>query len=374
MRIATISSALIGKQLARTIFTPEGKPLLTVGVNLTPAILDSLRKRGYQSIYIKNELLPDLVIDDAVNEQTRVNAEVTVRKTMEKLSHGGEVEFKQISKIVDRIMDEMAEASDLVFSLSTLRSVDEYTFQHSVNVCIICLLLGEALHYSRDDLHKLGVGGILHDVGKIFVADLVQKPDKLTTEEWERMKTHPQTGFDTLRSNFEINLLSAHVAFQHHERLDGSGYPRGLRGSEIHEFGRIGAVADVYDALISDRSYRPRMDPILVAEHLLSRAGAHLDPELVKKLLARVAAIPTGSIIVLSTRQLAVVTAQVRGAARTPIIQVVTDADYNLIEPYDLNLAEQPEVSVKALLEEYPPRVQEQMQARNARDKAASLR
>ncbi len=361
MRIATVSSALVGKKLAKTIFTADGKALLSAGVTLTPALIESLRRRGFQSVYIQNELLPDLVVDDAVNEETRIKATAIVKQTMDDLAVGRRVNLSRVSKVVDSIIDDLQHNSDLVFSLSALRSVDEYTFAHSVNVCVLCGIIGTALHYSRDDLHKLGVGALLHDLGKVQMADLVRKPDRLTEAEWERMKTHAQVGFDILRANFEINLLSAHVAFQHHEHMDGSGYPRGLRGHEIHEFGRIAAVADVYDALSSDRSYRPRLDPVQVAEHLIKESGPHLDPEIVRKLLTRVALYPTGSIVVLSSRQVAVVVAQGAGDVARPRVKVVTDENYNMIEPQEIDLAERPDLVIKAVLADFPARVHEQL-------------
>lgn len=364
MRPAEVNSSLIGKKVAKTIFTADGRPLLTAGVTLTPAYIEALLRRGFTVVYVQNELLPELVVDEALNSDTRVKATRIIRDTMDKLAAGHEINVRAVNEAVNDILNDLAGNSDLVVSLSSLRSVDEYTFTHSVNVCAIALIVGQALHYTRQDLHKLGVGALLHDIGKVQMGDLVRKPGRLTAEEWERMKTHPAIGYELLRTNFEISLLSAHVAFQHHERMDGGGYPRGLSGQDIHEFGRIGAVADVYDALASDRPYRKRLDPVSLAAKLGAMAGDHLDPEIVRKLLARIALYPTGSIVLLSTLQVAVVTRQTPGDPAHPVVTVVTDEDYNLVEPFELSLAEQPDVTVRMILPDYPVRVQEQIIAR----------
>ncbi len=364
MRPAEVNSNLIGKKLAKTVFTADGRPLLTAGVTLTPAYLDALRRRGFTVVYVQNELLPDLEVDEALNSDTRVRATRIIKESMDRLAAGYEINVKAVSDAVNDILNDLTGNSDLVFSLSSLRSVDEYTFTHSVNVCAIALIAGQSLHYTRQDLHKLGVGALLHDIGKVQMGDIVRKPGKLSPEEWERMKTHPTIGYELLRTNFEISLLSAHVAFQHHERMDGSGYPRGLAGGDIHEFGRIGAVADVYDALASDRPYRKRLDPATLAAELQGMAGDHLDPEIVRKLLARMALYPTGSIVLLATRQVAVVVRQTMGDPAHPVVRVVTDSDYNLVEPFDVSLAEREDLTVHMILPDYPVRVQEQIRRR----------
>ncbi len=359
MRIAALSPHLVGKRLARTIRDAEGKVLLAAGMALTPAYIQSLQKRGFRWVYIENELAPDIVVTETVNEETYQKALQVARSALETrtLSPGGLAEAK---KVVKKIISELNGNSDLCCTMSVVRSVDEYTFHHSVNVCIFSLLIGSALHYSQDDLHRLGVGALLHDLGKIYMPELVRKPDSLTPGEWERMKEHPTLGFESLRRHFDLSLLSAHVAYQHHERLDGSGYPRGLKGGEIHEFGLISAVADVYDAMNADRPYRPRHDPQETAEELQRQAGKTLHPEMVKKLLERVSLYPTASIVLLSSGEVGVVVGQTDDPAR-PRVRIVADADYQLVEPREVDLRENPHLAVKKLLDDYPEKVRMQL-------------
>lgn len=359
MRIAALSPHLVGKRLARTIRDAEGKVLLAAGVALTPGYIKSLQQRGYRWVYVENELAPDITVTEAVNEETYQKALQVAKKTLESraLPAG---RLSEAKKVVQKIMTELEGNSELCYTMSVIRSVDEYTFEHSVNVCLLSLVIGAALHYSRDDLQNLGVGALLHDLGKIHMPDLVRKQGSLTPGEWERMKEHTTLGFNDLRRHFDLSLLSAHVAYQHHERLDGSGYPRGLKGGEIHEFGLISAVADVFDAMNADRPYRPRREPQETAEELRRQAGKTLHPEMVKKLLERVALYPTASIVLLSSGEIGVVAGQTSDPAR-PRVRIVADADYRLVEPYDLDLRERPNLTVRRLLEDYPEKVRMQM-------------
>ncbi len=361
MRIAALTNAIVGKRVAKTIFTADGRALLTQGTVLTPAFINSLKERGFQSVYIENELCPDIEVNDAINEATRVRATSIVMETMVKTLAGQEVNVGNIKNAVQDIINDLQGNSDLVFTLSTIRSIDDYTFAHSVNVCVLSLIIASSMHYTNDDLQKVGVGALLHDLGKISLAEVVKKPGPLTAEEWKAMKTHPRMGYDKLRENFEISLLSAHVALQHHERMDGSGYPRGLKGNEIHEFGRIAAVADVYDALTSNRSYRAEMPAYEAANNLMGMAGAHLDMDLVKRLLARVAVFPTGAIVLLSDRRVGVVASQSCEAPDKPVVRVITDAEYQLKPPQDIDLYKNPGLTISKILSDFPDKVKEQI-------------
>jgi len=363
MRIAALSPNLVGKKLARTIRDTEGKVLLAAGMALTPAYIKSLEKRGFRWVYVENELAPDITVTEAVNEETHQKALQVAKKTLEgrTLPAGGVAEAR---KVVEKIISELEGNSELCYTMSVVRSIDEYTFEHSVNVCILSLIIGSALHYSREDLHRLGVGALLHDLGKIHMPELVRKEGSLTPGEWERMKEHTTLGFNDLRRHFDLSLLSAHVAYQHHERLDGSGYPRGLKGSEIHEFGLISAVADVYDAMNADRPYRSRREPQEAAEELRQQAGKTLHPEMVKKLLEKVALYPTASIVLLSSGEVGVVVGQTDDPAR-PRVRVVADAAYRLVEPHELDLRERPDLTIKKLLDDYPEKVRAEIARRN---------
>lgn len=373
MRIAVISPQLIGKRLGKSIVGADGRPLLTAGTVLTAAYLDALVRRGFSSVCIDDELTEGIEVGDAVSEETRQRATLVVRETMERITTGArDVNLTRARAVVADIISELNQNTDMVHDLSLLRSVDSYTFTHSVNVCVYCLIIGISLGYSRDDLLKLGLGALLHDLGKTQVAELVTKPAALSAGEFERVKEHAEAGYDMIRERREVSLLSAHVAFQHHERLDGSGYPRGLKGDEIHEFGRVAAIADIFDAASADKPYRKGLPPLEVAQALMGMAGSKLDPFMVRKFLGHIALYPTGTIVVLNGGRVGVVAAQNPANPMRPVVRVLTDDDGNLTKPQDVDLATNPDLQIRAVLTDYPARVYEQIRDLRARRAAAA--
>lgn len=362
MRMADLTPELAGKRLAKTIFLEDGRALLRAGVVLTTSYIQELRKRGYTYVYVENELAPDVVIEDAINDETRVKTTALLKKVVLQSLNDKQMDFAPVEEAVEMIIEELQGNSSTVYNLSTIRNVDNYTYEHSVNVAVLAIILGSSIHMSFRDLKTLGTGAILHDLGKAFIPEVITKPDRLTPQEMEVMKTHTWLGYNHLRNSTEISLLAAHVALQHHEKLDGSGYPRGLRGNEILDYARVVAVADVYDAVSTDRVYRPRLHPNEVAQLMTEMSGSHLETDLVQRLFRHVAIYPTGSIVLLDTGEIGVVVEQTKDV-KNPIIRVVTDAEQNLIEPYQFSLANEKK-SVKRILRDYPHKVNQQIQKR----------
>jgi HD-GYP domain-containing protein (c-di-GMP phosphodiesterase class II) len=253
---------------------------------------------------------------------------------------------------VDDILADLRSAGGSVVTLVALRRATEYTFVHSVNVCVLSLLVGLQFGYDRTALRQLGIGALLHDVGKVFCTDLAEKPGPLTEEEWVRMKRHPWDGWDMLRRHPEVHLFSAHVALQHHERLDGSGYPRGLTADQILAFARIAAVADVYDAMTADRPYRQAFPPHEAMRALLREAGSKFDPDAVRHLAARLAVYPNGTIVRLTSGELAVVSDQ-GGHPDLPVVRVVADSHQDPVPPFQVALAADPR-RIQAILTAWP--------------------
>ena len=181
--------------------------------------------------------------------------------------------LQALYKYIESLMNEILE-SNTIASLESLKTHNDYTFQHSVDVSVLGILLGRTAGLPRDQLRELALGCLLHDLGKMYIDEaILDKPGKLTTEEFDEIKKHPQMGFELIRRMPVFSILPAHVAYQHHERQDGDGYPRGLIGNNVLRrslsermnprrmllIAEISAVADVYSALTSDRPYRPAM-------------------------------------------------------------------------------------------------------------------
>jgi len=209
------------------------------------------------SIY-RSEIFGDLKYRDVVAAETRSNTIKMVKESFNKIEQKHSLNIRVIKETVSDIVDELLNNRDILFSLSDIRAFDDYTFAHSVNVCILAIMTGITMGYSHTQLNELGVGALLHDIGKLRInLKILNKPGELTRNEFREIKQHPEFGFRILRDYEDLSLLSTHVAYQHHERWDGQGYPRNLVGENILEYARITAVADVYDALLANRPYRP---------------------------------------------------------------------------------------------------------------------
>jgi putative nucleotidyltransferase with HDIG domain len=358
--VIPLDDKAVGRRLGRSVRDAGGRVLLSAGTLLTPAYVESLRQRGYRAAYVVNELAPDVAPDESVREEAIARARRQVQAVMQRYARGRALEFKPLRDVVDSLIAELRGHSDLACSVLTLRSVDEYTFTHSVNVCVYSLIMGVALGYDRHDLLRLGVGALLHDIGKVNYADIISLPRRLTPEEFERIKAHTTDGYEILRHHQDIDIRSAHVAYQHHERLDGSGYPRGLRDESIIDYARIAAIADVYDAMTADRPHRGALPPHEAMAQVCAMAGEKLDPYLVRRFTERIAVFPTGSIVMLELGEIAVVVGQTGRGPAWPRVRVVTDRDQRLVEPREVEVGDA--ARIRSVLADYPSRVRQQLQ------------
>ena len=299
-----------GYRLAQAVLDANGRTLVAANAPLTGGLCDALVRRGFLHVFVKDGVADDVVPADVLLPQTRSLALRTAHRALERVRAGDDLPMDAIRAAVEAMLADLANARDAVLEFSALRSASEYTYTHSVNVCVYSLLLARALGYAASDLRLVGMGALLHDVGKVFCADLCAKEGPLTADEWVRMREHPVYGFEVLRRYRELHLFVAHMAFQHHERLDGSGYPRGISGEEILPCARIVAVADVYDALSADRPYAPARSPVEAMAEVMRAAGSGLDPDVVRAFVRRMAIYPTGTLVVLSDGYIGVVTGQ----------------------------------------------------------------
>jgi len=234
--------------------------------------------------------------------------------------------IKAVKEVVDSIIDELLANREVLFHLADIRSYDDYTFFHSVNVCILSLMTAITLGYNQLKLKELGIGALLHDIGKIRLSKkLLNKPEELTSEEYQLIRKHPEFGYQILRTYDDVPLLSAHVSLQHHERWDGKGYPRRLAGEQIHEYARIVAVADVYDALLADRPYRPAYSVNQAVTNISRMSNTYFQPRAVAALVSNIAVFPIGSVVMLSTGQTGIVVDVNSNYPTRPVVKVVYD-------------------------------------------------
>ncbi len=344
-----------GMITARNIFSADGVLLLNSGIMLCERYIDRLKQLGIMSVYIQNPLLKDVDIPEAIREETRVRAVALVHEAFLNLRKSARINIQQFKDAADCIVDEIISNKQAMIHLSDVRTHDNYTFGHCVNVAVLSTITGIRLGYSTTELKILAMGALLHDVGKAFVPlEILNKPGRLSTSEMEIMKQHSELGFDTLRHQGEhIPLLAAHVAFQHHEKYNGSGYPRHLSGKEIHEYARITAVADVYDAITSERPYRGPIMPHEAYEIVSSLSNSHFDPEILNAFLCNIAVFPLGSFVTLNTGEIALVIKVIPKFPARPTVRVIADADGALLkDKYDISLLDNLTLFISSVLTE----------------------
>lgn len=229
-----------------------------------------------------------------------------------------------------------------LISLSQVRSKDDYTFLHCAGTAILMGAFCRTLQLGGEIGRQAVIGALLHDVGKMRVpTEILNKPGRLTPEETGIMKQHVQFSEEILADLPHLSEMSFTVARQHHERLDGSGYPHGLAGTEISEFGQMAAIVDVYDALTSERVYHAAMEPIEVILKLLEWSGQHLNKELVQHFVRTVGAFPSGTLVRLESGRLAAVVGQGTGGGIKPMVRMMYDTQArHEIPPYDIDLSD----------------------------------
>ncbi len=326
MRRVNIDSIQIGVKLARTIFNSDGGVLLTKGIDLKESYIEKLKKYGVSEIYLDDELSADLIIEDIMRDQTRNEAVVLVKKMMNSYHFSTSLDIEGVKEMVNKIIDELLGNRDILYNLSEIKSVDDYTFEHSVNVCILSIITGIGLGFDLQRLRDLGTGAMLHDIGKLSIPqEILKKPSQLTVDEFEEIKKHTVFGYEMLKKTEKVNLVSAYIAFGHHERYDGSGYPLQLKNDNIQIYARIVAVADVYDALTSDRVYRKKLKPNEVYEYITSLGVNHFDPKVIESFVKYVTLYPVGTGVQLNTRERGLVIKDNRSMPTRPVVRIVYD-------------------------------------------------
>lgn len=268
------------------------------------------------------------------------NNAVDVVKTVMSDIRGGRIpESKAVKGVIDEMTELVFSDTNAVIGLTMIKNYDNYLYNHSVNVSILSLALGKFMKSDEEDLRRLGVASLLHDIGKTGVSeDIIRKPGGLSSEEWEKVKEHPVMGSKITQKMQGIDELICRVIIEHHVRFDRSGYPK-VESPTLHPLSLMVSVADAYDALTTLRVYQKPCQPSEAVKILKGLSGKHFDPKTVSSFENMIGVYPVGTMVRLSTNEVAVVT-QVRpeGSAR-PVVKVAYDSDGKEIEtPYEIDL------------------------------------
>lgn len=325
MRRVSLEYLEPGMKVGRTIYNTDGRPLLVSGMVLNDSYIQRLRDYGIGSVLIKDDMYDEIEEPpDLISEQTRLESVKTVKEVFRNFENKKRIDLKGVQKTVNNLIDEVLSNREILVNFADIRSYDDYTFSHSVQVCVLSIITGIAMGLDQLKLKELGTGALIHDIGKTRLGkELLNKPGDLSPQEYDEIKRHSEYGFEILRANREISLLSAHIAFQHHERWDGQGYPRGLRQQEIHLYSRIVTVADVFDALVADRPYRKAYSTNQAVSLMRRMSGSQFEPIILEALLTNIAEYPIGSVVALSSGEIGVVVDTNREMPTLPVVRVL---------------------------------------------------
>ena len=262
----------------------------------------------------------------------------------------------RLKAMADQIVLEVTLNARTLVQLTDTRSYKEFTFGHSVNVAVLCAVIGLAMEYAPRKMHDLALGGLVHDIGKMLIDPaMVNKRGKLTTEEYDIMKSHTSLGFEILRNAIPriVPAPVMHMALYHHERPDGAGYPRQLLKKAIHEYVRIVSVADVFDEVTSVRPYAKARFAHEACLLMTEDMGKQFDMDVLTAFLTRVAIYPVGSVVMLSTGDFGVVTEVAWGMQNRPTLRLMVDKHKRMLKKnVTVNLAEFPGVEIARVLGE----------------------
>ena len=260
-----------------------------------------------------------------------------VHHLMEDVRMGMQIEVDRIEPMVEGMVDSIFRNQDALLPLARLKNHDTYTFEHSVSVCALMVAFARAIKLPREIIKEIGMGALLHDVGKARVAEaLLNKPGKLTDDEFVKMQAHVVQSVAILKQSAKISDIALTVAGEHHERFDGSGYPQRHKGAEISLYGQMAAIVDVYDAISSERVYHKGMPPTQALKKLLEWSDHHFDPQLVQSFIRTVGIYPTGTLIRLDSGRLGVVVEQNQGNMLAPMVRVFYRADKQYYIPPEI--------------------------------------
>lgn len=323
--------------------------------------IDTLKARGILSFVVdpnksdvpiphqEQTAAEPIVVEEEVSFEKEINQAASLyqeaksiqEKLLDSIKEGLPVEFAPVKQCSDAIVESLQRNSSALLCMSHIKDKDDYLLEHSLNVAILMATFAQFLELEQELVHELAFAGMLHDVGKIEIPDeILNKPGKHTNEETEIMRCHVLRGVEIIENMADVSQTIHQVVAQHHEKLDGKGYPNQLSSSQISEFGRMIAIVDAYDAMTADRCYKKGMPATHALKILLKSAGTHFDEFLVQQFVKCIGVHPVGSLVRTTSDKIAMVMGLNEGQPLNPVIKIFYSLRSNhFLTPKDVDLS-----------------------------------
>ncbi|WP_163194126.1 HD-GYP domain-containing protein [Clostridium thermarum] len=352
MRLEFINRVCDGEVLGKSILSSDGKILLRAGVKLTSQYINKLRELGVFYVYIEDHRLEDICVEDERLLELKKDTIKNMSVIMKGINNCSRANFNKSLRKVEELIDYIIDDGVVSGSLCDIKTYDNYTYLHSIDTGIMAAYMGLAFNFKERELKDLGIGAVLHDIGKTKInCNIINKTGALNEEELMEIRKHPSYGAEILRKNYSISKSIIDIVEQHHERMDGRGYPYGLKGWEISKYAKLVSVCDVYDAVSSDRSYRKKLKPNESYELILAGSGTAFEDEVVKKFKETFSVYPLGCCIRLSNGVEGYVIKQNNNFPDRPIIRVLYDTETKSPIPfYEIDLLKENSLTVEAMV------------------------
>ncbi|UPM53903.1 HD-GYP domain-containing protein [Gottfriedia acidiceleris] len=347
MRVVEASTLVPGTILRKPLYNEHGKMIVSANIPLTEEMINRIHKLAIHFVLVHVQSSEQLMEKTIISNELRTEITKTIEDAFVKLISEDvylrglslEKNSSRLKEIIKSLQKELWQQKDVLSLLIDVLQYDEDLFTHSLHVAMYSLGIGTALDLSKNQLNLLGLGALLHDVGKMFIPKkILNKRDRLTEDEYEFMKQHTIAGYEIIRQVPSIHPIVADCALQHHEKINGSGYPKGLFGEEMHLFSKIIGIADFFDAVTSNRVYRQAMLPNEGLTLLMNGIDKLYDAKLISIFSDLLTVYPTGLHVKLSDGRQGIVISQNDASTDRPVVLIIEENEIKLSNPYEVNL------------------------------------
>ncbi|MEW5693959.1 MAG: HD-GYP domain-containing protein [Candidatus Hydrogenedentota bacterium] len=332
-----------GMIVAETVFSNDGTVLIDAGSIITRDIINHLLNWNVRFVKIVSDLKKRSIIKKVQGFEYRPVAVELGKKIVREVHSSAlkvaeeilsnlqekkreQINVEKIKKVTVKLVDEAMQNKEIFVAMINIKKYKNYLYTHSLNVSVLSILIGITMGFKREELLEIGEGALLHDVGMCVIPRDIWDSDKILDEnQFFHIKKHPIFGNDILQTSRITNPKIINIVYQHHERIDGSGYPQGLKGDKINLYAKIVAVCDVFDAMNSERKFRGRYLPYDIMSHLIRNAHLIFDPDVMKSFVRFVSLFPLSSFVKLNTGETCLVVGSNEVSPIRPVVKVLLD-------------------------------------------------